>query len=50
MDAVYDGCRAKGGFTSEAAQFYDTYSDLDGPGVKVKELVGVGDRLTSKAE
>jgi len=38
---LFDGCLAKGGFTSSAAEFLDKYSHMDGTDVKVKEVFGV---------
>jgi len=38
---LYNGCRAKGGFTPAAAEFYDKYLDRSGTDLKVKELFGL---------
>lgn len=38
--ALFEACELKGGFTSEAAEFYDRYHDLGGVDAKMKELFG----------
>jgi hypothetical protein len=45
ISALYDGCQKKGGYTTEAALFVDTYGpprgDQEGIDRKVEEVFGV---------
>ena len=41
MVRMFEDCERKGGFTDEAANFYDRYNDLGGYDEKKKELFGV---------
>jgi hypothetical protein len=41
MVRMFDECEKKGGYTIEAAEFYDRYHDLGGYDKKIKELFGV---------
>lgn len=38
---LFKDCETRGGYTPEAADFYDTYHDLGGHDLKIKELFGV---------
>ena len=38
---LYKGCTVKGGFTPEAAAFYDRYQGMSGADIKMKELFNV---------
>lgn len=38
---LYEGCRKKGGYTKEAAEYQDKYSDISGWSLKIKEMFGV---------
>jgi hypothetical protein len=38
VSTLYKNTQAKGGLTREAAEYYDTYSDLAGQDLKIKEL------------
>jgi hypothetical protein len=38
---MVEECEKKGGYTTEAADFYDRYHDLGGYDEKIKELLGV---------
>jgi hypothetical protein len=38
---LFKDCETKGGYTPEAADFYDKYHDLGGYDLKIKELFGV---------
>jgi hypothetical protein len=38
---LFDDCKKKGGYTTEAAEFYDLYHDLGGHDKLIKELFGV---------
>lgn len=39
--SLFEGCRRKGGYTPEAAEFYDRYHDVAGWDAKIKEMFGV---------
>jgi hypothetical protein len=41
MVRMFEECERKGGYTPEAADFYDRYHDLGGYDEKIKELFGV---------
>ena len=41
MVRMFADCETKGGYTAEAAQFYDRYQDLGGSDQKIEELFGV---------
>jgi len=41
MVRMFADCEKKGGYTPEAAEFYDRYHDLSGQDEKIKELFGV---------
>jgi hypothetical protein len=41
MARMFADCEKKGGYTAEAAEFYDRYHDLSGYDRKIKELFGV---------
>ena len=41
MVRMFEDCERNGGFTDEAANFYDRYNDLGGYDEKIKELFGV---------
>lgn len=38
---LFKACESKGGYTPEAADFYDTYHDTGGQDLKIKEMFGV---------
>jgi hypothetical protein len=41
VSRLFSGCKKKGGFTVDGADFYDRYSDLGGWDLKIKEMFGV---------
>ena len=41
MVRMFEECKKKGGYTLEAADFYDRYHDLGGYDAKIKDLFGV---------
>ena len=46
MVRMFADCETKGGYTTEAAQFYDRYQDLGGYDRKIEELFGVNPSAT----
>jgi hypothetical protein len=41
LATLFEGCQDKGGYTPEAAEFYDKYHDIGGEDLKIKELFGI---------